>query len=276
MLLIEKAKSRTLPKEVYTEKHHIIPRSMGGNNKKENLVELTAREHFICHWLLIKMTDGEDRHKMLYAIQVFKAYNNIMDRYKSHITARVYEHYRIECARVHSARLTGKPGWKWTTEQKQAMSVKKKGTIPPNAGKPMSEEQKRKLSEARKGQPAPNKGKPMSDEQKRKLSEARKGKPLGRPAWNKGIPMSEDQKLKISLANKGKEGPWKGKVAHNRGKPMNDNLKAVLIERHLGTRTINKDGTMKKVKIDELEHWLENGWSLGRGLPAWNKGIKQF
>jgi hypothetical protein len=50
-LLIEKAKNRTLPKETYTEKHHIIPRSMGGSNKKENLAHLTAREHFICHWL---------------------------------------------------------------------------------------------------------------------------------------------------------------------------------------------------------------------------------
>lgn len=31
----------------YSEKHHIIPKSLGGNNKKENLVSLTAREHFV-------------------------------------------------------------------------------------------------------------------------------------------------------------------------------------------------------------------------------------
>ena len=32
----------------YYEKHHIQPKSLGGSNKKENLVRLTAREHFIC------------------------------------------------------------------------------------------------------------------------------------------------------------------------------------------------------------------------------------
>ena len=37
------------------EKHHILPRSEGGSNKKTNLVELTLREHFIVHMLLIKM-----------------------------------------------------------------------------------------------------------------------------------------------------------------------------------------------------------------------------
>ena len=37
--------------ESYTESHHIIPRSLGG----EETVSLSAREHFICHWLLLKM-----------------------------------------------------------------------------------------------------------------------------------------------------------------------------------------------------------------------------
>jgi hypothetical protein len=36
----------------YTEKHHIIPSSLGGDNSKENIVSLTAREHFVCHLLL--------------------------------------------------------------------------------------------------------------------------------------------------------------------------------------------------------------------------------
>lgn len=41
----------------YYEKHHIIPKSMGGSNQKSNIIKLTAREHFICHLLLSKMTD---------------------------------------------------------------------------------------------------------------------------------------------------------------------------------------------------------------------------
>lgn len=52
----------------YTEKHHIIPKSLGGSNSKDNLAILTAREHFICHWLLTKMTLGESRAKMIYAL----------------------------------------------------------------------------------------------------------------------------------------------------------------------------------------------------------------
>ena len=51
--LIERAQNRTL--EGYVEKHHIIPKCLGGSNNKENLVELTAREHFLCHKLLTKI-----------------------------------------------------------------------------------------------------------------------------------------------------------------------------------------------------------------------------
>lgn len=40
---------------IYGEEHHIIPRSLGGSNDKNNLVRLTAREHYICHFLLYKI-----------------------------------------------------------------------------------------------------------------------------------------------------------------------------------------------------------------------------
>ena len=39
----------------YVENHHILPKSLGGNDLPNNLVKLSAREHFICHWLLTKM-----------------------------------------------------------------------------------------------------------------------------------------------------------------------------------------------------------------------------
>lgn len=39
----------------YYEKHHIIPRCLGGTNKKHNLVLLTAKEHFLAHRILYKM-----------------------------------------------------------------------------------------------------------------------------------------------------------------------------------------------------------------------------
>lgn len=51
--LVEKRKA--LSPSGYTEKHHIIPKSLGGSSSPSNLVSLTAREHFIAHLLLSKM-----------------------------------------------------------------------------------------------------------------------------------------------------------------------------------------------------------------------------
>lgn len=48
-------KRKGLKPSGYTEKHHIIPKSLGGSNEPSNLVILTAREHFIAHLLLSKM-----------------------------------------------------------------------------------------------------------------------------------------------------------------------------------------------------------------------------
>jgi hypothetical protein len=53
--IVDKAQMRTFQVGVYTEKHHITPKSLGGKDRKANLVSLTAREHFICHLLLVKM-----------------------------------------------------------------------------------------------------------------------------------------------------------------------------------------------------------------------------
>lgn len=64
----------------YVEKHHIIPKCLGGTNSKLNLVKLTAREHFICHVLLTKMTKGEDNKKMRRALGLFKMVTSKVQR----------------------------------------------------------------------------------------------------------------------------------------------------------------------------------------------------
>ena len=55
--LISKRKEFPLKKtkKLYTELHHIVPRCLGGTDNHENLVRLTAREHFVAHRLLAKM-----------------------------------------------------------------------------------------------------------------------------------------------------------------------------------------------------------------------------
>ncbi len=51
--LIKNAKCRKI--EGYVERHHIIPKCIGGSNDSDNIVKLTAKEHFIAHLLLIKI-----------------------------------------------------------------------------------------------------------------------------------------------------------------------------------------------------------------------------
>jgi hypothetical protein len=48
---------RAINREVdgYVEKHHIVPRCLGGSNDRENIVRLTAREHILAHKLLVRM-----------------------------------------------------------------------------------------------------------------------------------------------------------------------------------------------------------------------------
>lgn len=61
--LVERAKNRT-SEDLY-EVHHIIPRCLGGNNEKENLVKLTPEEHYVAHQLLHKIYP--DHKGLLYA-----------------------------------------------------------------------------------------------------------------------------------------------------------------------------------------------------------------
>lgn len=69
--LIVTRKNRPTSHDQYYEKHHIIPRSLGGNDDPENIVYLTAREHFIAHWLLWRIyensIDFNSRISMLHA-----------------------------------------------------------------------------------------------------------------------------------------------------------------------------------------------------------------
>jgi hypothetical protein len=55
--IIERAKNRKI--KGYREKHHILPRCMGGEDSKENLVYLTPEEHYVCHQILIRMYPNE-------------------------------------------------------------------------------------------------------------------------------------------------------------------------------------------------------------------------
>jgi hypothetical protein len=98
--IINLARSRSLTG--YFEKHHVIPKSLGGANDQENIVKLTAREHFICHRLLVKMVEGRgNQAKMAYAAwqQTRKAKDG-----EFKITSRTYEALKHQLSTYYTGR----------------------------------------------------------------------------------------------------------------------------------------------------------------------------
>ena len=113
--IIERARTRQL--EGYVEKHHIVPRCLGGTNNTENIVQLTAREHFICHQLLCEIYPDNDKLKYaLYLMNIGKQKHKNAD-YR--ISSRTYERLKLE----HSLFLIGKKH-KNKTKQKKSKSMK--------------------------------------------------------------------------------------------------------------------------------------------------------
>jgi hypothetical protein len=143
--IIERAKNRQL--EGYKEKHHIIPKCLGGNNDKENLIDLTAREHFLCHRLLCEIYPNNI--KLWYALFLMAIGKQKKKKHHYLISSREYEKIKNE--------------WQFKIKGKS----KPKGF--------MSKELKEKISKSNKGI-SRNKGNKFTDEQKKKISNAKKGK----------------------------------------------------------------------------------------------------
>ncbi len=115
----------------YKERHHIIPRSFGGTNEKENLVYLTAREHFLCHYLLIKINKSGPRHYK--AIHAFMMMNVTCSEHQR-ITSRLFEKYRIEFSKIMSEIQGGEKnsqyGKRWITNGEEETKIPKENVIP--------------------------------------------------------------------------------------------------------------------------------------------------
>lgn len=79
------------------EKHHIRPKSLNGTNDENNLVLLTPREHFIAHWLLVKMFEkgSNERKKMLCAFWKMKVIREIGGE-KRYLNSRAYDKLKRE------------------------------------------------------------------------------------------------------------------------------------------------------------------------------------
>ena len=198
--IVSKAKKRNLPiarkasKKItetigFTEVHHIIPKSLGGSDNKDNLVRLLAKEHYICHLLLTKMSqDKTTKQKMVAAFVMMSGDNS-------------------KSARINFRKLNSKLYSKVRQEYCEYLSIKNKGKI-------VSKETRKKLSEHRKGVP-------LSQETKDALSKIFKGRkipyeitPEIREKMSKaqrGKKMPEGFKKKISDIVSGEGNPFYGK-----------------------------------------------------------------
>lgn len=65
--LINKHGEVSRPLVGYFERHHILPKCMGGEDTYENLIYLTARCHLLAHWLLMKAFPDVRALKIAYA-----------------------------------------------------------------------------------------------------------------------------------------------------------------------------------------------------------------
>lgn len=135
----------------YKETHHIIPRSFGGNNIKSNLVQLTAREHYIAHALLWKMKfEGIYGSKMAFAFNTFINKMTTKERGMNHtytISSRTYETFREQYSKMLKEKYA-KEGGTWVGRKHSEESKKKIG-------------EKSKLKEFKKGPENPNWGKKL-------------------------------------------------------------------------------------------------------------------
>ena len=175
MSITGRAKTRLI--EGYTEKHHILPKSLGGDDSVENIAVLTAREHFICHLLLTRMVVGRERHKMFKAARMM-AITSSSGQHRYKITSKIYSILKTD------------PELPIETRQKMSVSQKNRfaNTVGTFSGKTHSEETKQKIRMSRIGK---------KDSEITRLNKSKAGK-------NKP-PITEETRQKLSIANRGKD-----------------------------------------------------------------------
>lgn len=134
--------------ERYYEKHHIVPKCLGGDNSNSNLVLLTGKEHFLAHKLLRKMYPES---KSLFFALLQMAIDPKDRGFK--LSASEYETLRKE----FSKRQTGENNPAKSESVRAKMSLAKKGKPSTFLGKTFSEETKARMAIERKGRYAGSK-----------------------------------------------------------------------------------------------------------------------
>ena len=238
--LIRKAENRT-PPEGYTERHHIFPKSIFGNNNR--VVALTAREHYIAHALLEKVymnrygVDDNRTKKMTYAFW------GMCMRHKEEkkINSYLFELLRIRrIDTLKSIRGENHPNYGKKRSPEMIEKMRKA-----SMGRKLSQETKKKLSEMRRGKCHPFYGKNHTEDAKKNISKNRKGKGLHSDEWR----MWMSEKMKNNNPFKGKFHTEETKEKM-RGKKVDEKVKQKLSELNckLECKLINPEGEIFFIK----------------------------
>lgn len=170
-------------KDLYTEEHHITPRCLGGDDSRENLVRLTAREHFLAHRLLNKLHPDNPSLKTALFLMCSRDKHG-----KRNVCSRVYETLKTAHSEEMSRRMSGR---EVSDETRHKLSKS-------HIGKVYSTESKQKMSDSAKRKP------PMSNKTREKLSRLRKGKNNSQThnkkisESHKGLTHSPESRMKMS------------------------------------------------------------------------------
>lgn len=163
---IQNSRDNIKDKNNYQEKHHIVPKCMGGSNDKDNLIYLYAQEHYYAHKLLAKENPDNVNIKQAWYLMCHIGENN----YKPYqVSAEEFEEARINISKNISIMNTGLIRSEETRKKISEHHADIFGKNNPMYGQHHSEETKEKLRQA-------NIGRVLSEEHKKKISESLKGR----------------------------------------------------------------------------------------------------
>lgn len=174
--IIERAKTRTLTG--YKERHHIVPKCMGGSDDKSNIAELTAREHFLIHKLLCEIYPKQ--HGILKAYFAMAMLQK--NQRKFSLTSREYEYLRTEFSKRNSGVLNHYYGKKHSDEIREKMrrNSKRRGNSSWIAGLTKDDPRVAKIANAPRWNTGLTKEDPRIQKQIQKSIETRTGKKRGK------------------------------------------------------------------------------------------------
>lgn len=183
----------------YRERHHVLPRCMGGGDSKENLVALTPEEHYVAHQLLVKL--HPDKHQLAFAALRMargatgnKAFGWLRRRVSQ---ARLGKPLSAEHRAKVGAAGRGRKHSEESKAKMRAVKIGKRKHMTEAGRRTLAEKVKSMSSEAHKRQADAIRGRKASAETRGKLSAARIGNQHSR-----GFKHSEETRAKMGAAKR--------------------------------------------------------------------------